>query len=109
MHKIIFSMTRVNKVIYQATSLSLWSGLSHFNKIMKSMLNKTLISIKVNHILVNLDSLYDCKTLFVGHANTAPKINWLVNRLKGGVSYVSSRENLEFLENMKIVRNCQLK
>ena len=39
----------------------------------------------VYHILVNLDSLYDCKTLFVGHANTA-KINWLVNRLKMGVS-----------------------
>ena len=75
---------------------------------MKSMLNKTLISIKVYHILVNLDSLYDCKTLFVGHANTAPKINWLVIRLKRGVFYVS-RENLEFLENVKIVRNCQLK
>ena len=37
-HKIIFSMTsqRVNKVFYLATSLSLWSGLSHFNKIMQS-------------------------------------------------------------------------
>ena len=31
--KIILSMTRVNKVIYQATSLSLWSGLSHFKDI----------------------------------------------------------------------------
>ena len=42
--KIIFSMTRVNKVIYQATSLSLWSGLSHFNKIMKSMLRHSYLS-----------------------------------------------------------------
>ena len=25
LHEVIFSMTRVNKVIYQATSLSLWS------------------------------------------------------------------------------------
>ena len=75
MQKIIFSMTRVNKVIYQATSLSLWSGFSH------EVYFKTLISIKVYHILVNLDSLYDCKTLFVEQANTAPKINWLVNRL----------------------------
>ena len=70
---------------------------------------KTLISTKVYHIFVSLDSLYDCKTLFVGHASTAPKINWLVNRLKRGVSYVSSRENLEFLENVKLVRNCQPK
>ena len=44
MQKIIFSMTRVNKVIYQATSLSLWSGLSHFNKIMKSMLRHSYLS-----------------------------------------------------------------
>ena len=44
LHEVIFSMTRVKKVIYQATSLSLWSTLSHFNKIMKSMLRHSYLS-----------------------------------------------------------------
>ena len=60
-HKIIFGMTRVNKVIHLSSNQLIfmewlnWSGLSHFNRLCS--LVKTLISIKVYHILVNLGSL----------------------------------------------------
>ena len=76
MQKIIFSMTRVNKVIYQATSLSLWCGLSHFNKIMKSMLRHSYLSrfncyeVKIKHFWCKLFLVFYtkivsfCKFLF---------------------------------------------